>query len=151
METYRTRTLEPRGTREIGNWRVKLYTITHRQSFESANVLENAVARLTDWLSPPLAWPHHNHAFLIVHEGRDGVWSLVNWWVGNDMLRSLTFYTDYGKPDEFTPLQGAGFMACVWEIPIITFERAMWVEHVLKNAPRPDFDGYRRQFLDQPV
>jgi hypothetical protein len=93
----------------------------------------------------------YNAAFLIVHEAGDGIWSLINWWIGGEMLQSTTFHTSFEQPDEFQLLPEEGFMACVWEIPIIAFERAMWVEHTLKKANPPDFKAYLEQYLSKEV
>jgi hypothetical protein len=93
----------------------------------------------------------YNAAFLIVHEAGDGIWSLINWWIGGEMLQSTTFHTSFEQLDEFQLLPEEGFMACVWEIPIIAFERAMWVEHILKKANPPDFKAYLEQYLSKEV
>lgn len=42
-------------------------------------------------------------------------------------------------------------MACVWEIAVLSFERAMWIEHILKQADQPDFAGYCQQYLHKEV
>jgi hypothetical protein len=144
METYRPRTIIARPLHLVDGWRVKIYVVTPRETFESEAILENAIARLSEWLTPPASEPWHSHkiGFLIFHEGADGLWSLVNRWVADDMLQSATYYTDYREPDTFIRNPAKAFMACVWELPIIAFERDLWVEEVLKKAPNPDFDAY---------
>ncbi|GEM_PF-651810 len=153
MESYKPRKVEFCQIASVNDWQVKVYTITSRASFESKTTLENAVTRLPVWLekSTRLNLPTYKAAFLIVHEGRDGIWSLINWWIGGGRLQSTTFYTSFEQPNDFTLLPTEGFMACVWEIPIISFERTLWVEHILKRAEKPDFSGYLAKHLSREI
>jgi hypothetical protein len=150
---YRPRLVEMNQLAKVGLWNVKVYTITNRAAFASQQVLENAVRNLPQWLerSRELELPTYDQAFLIVHEGRDGVWTLINWWIGGEMLQSKTHFTDFDKPDEFQEIPDDGFMACVWELAVVSFERAMWVECVLKNSANPDLIGYSQKHLNQSV
>jgi hypothetical protein len=150
MKTYRTRTVASRPLQVVDGWRVKIYVVTLREPFDSEAALEKAVARLPEWLTPPGGEPWHSHkiGFLIFHEGEDGIWSLINRWVSDDMLQSVTYYADYREPHFFIRKPAAAFMACVWELPIIAFERDLWVEEILKKAPQPDFDAYLRRALE---
>jgi hypothetical protein len=153
MQMYQPRKVELHELLTLNDWRIKVYTITHRASFASPHILANAIAQLPQWLANAnvLKFPTYNIAFIIVHEGRDGVWTLVNWWLGGEMLQSFTYFTDYETPHEFTPLPRKGFMACVWELAVISFERAMWIEHILKKAKQPDFTAYCQQYLQKEV
>jgi hypothetical protein len=153
MEIYQPRQVEFQQLLTLNDWRVKVYTVTHRASFASPDILASAIAQLPQWLaqSRALERPTYNIAFLIVHEGRDGVWTLVNWWLGENMLQSVTYFTGNENPSEFTLLSQAGGMACVWELAVISFERAMWIEYVLKNAHQPDFTGYCHQSLHKAL
>ena len=150
---YKPCKVEFRQLLTVGDWTIKVYTITHRASFAAETTLENAMAELPKWLekSKALKFPTYNLAFLIVHEGRDGVWTLINWWRGGEMLQSTTYYTNFEYPDEFVMLPHEGFMACVWELAVISFERAMWVEYVLKKADKPDFASYLQKYLSKEV
>ena len=150
---YKPRVVELNQLAKVDRWNVKVYTITNRPAFESVNVLENTLANLPKWLarSRELEFPTYDQAFLIVHEGRDGVWSLINWWTGGEMLKCKTFFTDFAKPDVFEEVPRDGFMACVWELAVISFERLMWVECVLKKSANPDLDGYSQKRLNQAV
>lgn len=153
MEMYQPRKVEFHQLLTLNDWRIKVYTITPRASFASPSVLANAIANLPIWLekSTALGLPIHHIAFLIVHEGRDSVWTLINWWVDENMLQSMTFFTRYEKQDAFAPLPAGSFMACVWEMAVLSFERAMWIEHILKKADQPDFTGYCQQYLHKEV
>jgi hypothetical protein len=150
---YKPRKVEFNQLLTLDGWQVKVYTITHRAAFASDTILTNAVASLPQWLeqSTALGLPTYNTAFLIVHEGRDGVWSLISWWIGGEMLQSLTYFTRFDQPHEFVRLPQEGFMACVWEMAVMSFERAMWIEYVLKKAEEPDFTSYWQKYLSKEV
>ena len=153
MEFYKPRKVDFHQLAEVNGWRVKVYTITHKVSFTSNEALEHAISNLPHWLekSKEMSLPTYNSAFLIVHEGRDGIWTLINWWIGGEMLQSRTYFTNFSQPDQFTRTLKEGFMACVWELAVISFERAMWVEYILKKADQPDFTGYWQKYLSKEV
>lgn len=149
MKNYQARKTEFSRLITINGWNVKVYTITARDSFESKTILEKAIDRLPEWLakSKKLQFPTYRAAFLIVHEGRDGVWSLINWWIGGEMLQTMTFLTNWAMPNEFISVPKEGAMVCVWEMAVIGFERDKWIEHILKKAGNPDFETYFNQGL----
>ncbi len=149
MKIYKSRKIELSRFLTVNDWKIKVYTITNRSQFESIATLQSAIAMLPEWLekAQTLGFDTYAAAFLIVHEGIDGVWSLVNWWMGGEILQSITFYTNFATPSRFETVLKEGFMACVWEMEVILFERAMWIEHVLKQAAQPDFEKYLQQSL----
>ena len=153
MDIYEPRKIEFREIVQINKWQIKVYSITSRAQFDSMAVLDSAVNHIPHWFEnskvPGLLT--HNAAFLIVHEGNDGVWTLINWWTGENMLRSMTFFTKFGESGSFRPVPDTGFMACVWEMEVISFERAIWVEHILKKADEPDFASYFENVLSEEV
>lgn len=153
MKTYQPRRVEFNRMVTIDGWNVKVYQITYRLQFESKGVLNKAILKLPEWLekSKTLGLETYRTAFLIVHEGRDGVWTLLNWWIGGEMLQSITFYTDFNRPNEFQMLPKEGFMACVWEMAVTNFEREMWIEHILKKAEHPNFTAYLEANLNKEV
>jgi hypothetical protein len=153
MRIYKPRKVEFNRMVTTDGWSVKVYQLTCRLEFESKGVLDNAVLNLPKWLerSKTLGFETYRTAFLIVHEGHDGVWTLLNWWIGGEMLQSITFYTDFNKPDEFQMFPREGFMACVWEMAVIIFEREMWIEHILRQADNPDFTTYLEAHLNKEV
>lgn len=133
----------------LENWRVKVYTLTARPAFESEEVLRNVETNLSALLEE--ASDHHHSAFVIIHEGTDGVWILLNWWTGKEMLRTNTYFTSFQEKDKMTLLPAQGSMACVWELPVINHEKNAWVRHILKNAASPDFENYYKDVIEGPV
>ncbi|MEM9819612.1 MAG: hypothetical protein AAF985_01015 [Bacteroidota bacterium] len=81
-------------------------------------------------------------AFLILHAGTEGIFSLINWWVGKNMLNTNIFMTLPEKPNEFEKISGDGLGPCVWELAIINHERIAWTNHILKQNGHPDYNKY---------
>ncbi len=145
---YKSRKIDFLETQSVGDWKVKTYTITSRGQFESTPQLEMAKKELPDMLS--IAEQHHGYAFLIVHEATDGLWILLNWWTGKEMLRTLTYHIGPGSSN-MVALPPAGSMACVWEMKVICFERELWLEKILLNHTNPDFESYARTGLSAMI
>lgn len=137
---YEKRIIEFKEVMKVYDWKVKIYTITKNDVFQSEGVLESIIKQLPQLLKA--AANHHKIAFLIVHEGFDGIWSLVNWWTDKEILRTDTYFSSFDQPDNLLQRPKNGSMACVWELPVINHERNAWVEHILINAEKPDFDNY---------
>lgn len=146
---YKPRKIEFCQIVNVNSWQVKIYTFTFRKQFQANEVLENALSKLSEWLelSKTLDFETYKIAFLMVHEGRDGVWVILNWWTGENMLRSVTFSASKAMPAEFVLTPKEGGMVCVWELEVVDFERKMWIEHILKKAETPDFARYLNETL----
>lgn len=150
MQKYEPRKIEFCSIATVNSWNIKIYSISYQEKFKSAAVLHFAVSKLPEWLQKTklLGLETYKIAFLIIHEGRDGVWTLFNWWIGENMVQSITFYTSFDDLTIFEETPQTGGMACVWELEVINFERNMWIEYVLKKAEKPDFTGYLDQQLN---
>ena len=144
FQPYKPRQISFLENEQCGAWTVKVYTITHLSDFSSTEALKAAYHKLPQWLQEAEVseWPVYNMAFLVLHEGRDGVWALLNWWTGGEMLRTLTYYTGLEGTIDFQHAPKVGSMACVWEMQVIQHEREAWMQHVLKQAENPNFKGY---------
>ncbi|MGH1366751.1 MAG: hypothetical protein ACRBF0_24545 [Calditrichia bacterium] len=145
FEQYRDRRISFLKLAPIGNWQVKVYGITMHEAFSLFDVVEKALEMLPKWLpakdNPEL--PVYDVAWLIAHEGREGVWLLLNWWVGGEMMETVVYFASYDTPDRITasPYQKNALL-CVWELQVISHERHAWIKHILKKAEKPDFTGY---------
>ena len=42
-------------------------------------------------------------------------------------------------------------IACAWDLSVIAFERAAWVQHMLANPRGPDLEAYLVAQLDEAV
>lgn len=146
---YQPRPVRFAGLYQAGNWRVKVYTISALRERPSQALLAGATAHLPQWLTlggvTPLA--DYQVATLIVHEGREGIYAVVGWWVDENMLRQYSYFADVTQPTCFRPLNAEGLLTCVWELAVLGFERAAWVKHVLQAAPA-NLEAYLQETLE---
>lgn len=149
-EPYSTRPVRFLELAEQDGWRVKVYGISVHDERPDDALVDAAIEHAFDQLpSPPTADDRHGVAILIVHEGNDGIWLLLDWWFGQDMLKHRLFSAPFDDPDSFEDISDTHTMACVWELSVFSFEREAWVETVLANEDGPDLDAYlSREFND---
>ena len=143
MSSYQPRQIEFQELVTKGSWSIKVYTITKHAHFGQAEVYRNALQQLPAWLNLENSFDatHEGMAFLIIHEGTEGVFSLVNWWVGSNMLNTHIFFTKPETPEVFTQISGDGLAPCVWELEVINRERVAWINHTLKPET-PNYQGW---------
>ena len=105
-------------------------------------------AQAENWLVIPekTSLPVYQHAFLITHEAREGIWILLYWWTGGEMLNRSTWFASNENPEDLKHSPEDDRLVCVWELEIIQHERNAWVKHVLEKANQPDFAGYREDY-----
>jgi len=135
----------------IGEWQLKSYTISKTENFNAHLAYSNIIKNLPEWLTQmnSFAPSHENMAFLIVHEGTEGVFTLLNTCVGGNMLQTHVFLSKHDSPDDFTKISGDGFFACIWELEIIHHESSSWTTHILKNPTSPDYKSYLRDTVSK--
>ena len=92
--------------------------------------------------------PTYKTAFLIVHEAREGVLILLNWWTGENMVETQIFFANYNTPNkiEASPFKEKA-LVCIWEIEIFSHERKAWISHVLSKPDAPDYGAYFEDVL----
>lgn len=150
FETYKPRKIEFEQIVNIDNCKIKIYTITNRLHFESTQVLKNTLSKLSNWVLyiKNSNLPTYNLAFLIIHEAREGVLILLNWWTGENMIETKVYFADFNNPDEINiyPYHPKSLI-CIWELEIFAHERRTWIEHVLLQANNPDFENYLNDTL----
>ena len=135
MENYQPRKIRFKELVQLNNWQIKVYTIAKTGEFENDAFYGNVLKRLPEWLNSHNGFDSSNDriAFLILHAGTEGIFSLINWWVGRNMLNTQIFITYADKPEQFEKISGEGLAPCVWELEIINHERVSWTTHVLKK------------------
>ncbi len=136
---YHQRRAEFVSEERIGDWRLKLYGLAAPDKGVRSELIETT-RRLAAESLPPVDDTDHGAAFAIAHDARFPI-ALVYWWHAENELHQRQFF---GQPDEPTnlspvPHPGAG---CVWEMGVIQFERAAWIEDVIGNPDGPDLDRY---------
>jgi len=149
MEAYKTRNIIFREIVTIDNWRVKIYTISKIQEFNHPDFYKNVLEQLPKWLKLENSFESSNDkiAFLILHSGTEGIFSLINWWVGKNMLNTNIFLTNPKKPSDFKKISGDGLAPCIWELEIINHERVSWTHHILKQIPEPNYNEYSKDTI----
>lgn len=70
----------------------------------------------------------HGLGFVIVHEGTDGVYLLLDAWADDNLLRHHVWRAPHHAPTAFASLAGSDIMACVWELAVIEHERQAWLK-----------------------
>jgi hypothetical protein len=144
LRPYKTRKIEFMETVQVKDWSIKIYSIVESGDFDHPKFYDNVKARLSSWVLMQNSFDSTNHklGFLILHLGKEGIFSLINWWVDENMLNTHIFLTDPEKPDVFTKVSGDGLAPCVWELEVLYHEKNAWVSNVLRTASGPDFQGY---------
>ncbi len=150
FEIYKPRKIEFNQLMEIDDWYVKVYTITLNEEFKSQQILSSALKELPIWVenAKKSFLKTHKNAFLILHEGREGVWILMNWWTDGEILETKVYFGDYDnhnviKESIYTPKS----LICTWELAVVLYERKAWMKHILFNANSPKFDEYINDIL----
>jgi hypothetical protein len=149
FEGYKSRLIQHAQLVEIAGWYVKVYTVTNRPAFNSEQTLHAVTSALAQWIKIPeqTSLPVYQHAFLIVHEAREGVWILFNWWTGGEMINRRTWFADFDQPALLQHQPQNDGLVCVWELEVIAHERQAWINHILTHHQSPDFEGYRQDVL----
>lgn len=142
---------EPRPARFLeiyhcGAWKVKVYGLSVKGEAISPSFVRAACSHLKGWLaqSENYALPTYDLATLILHEGREGNFAIINWWIGENMLQNHVYYSTYEDPDNFSMFSDRGIQLCVWELEVVWFEREAWIRHVLMKHEQPDYEAYLR-------
>ncbi|MEM9894745.1 MAG: hypothetical protein AAF789_00120 [Bacteroidota bacterium] len=149
FDLYKPRQIAYSGITRINDWVIKVYTITLHELFRSSQVYASIMNSLEEMLAKAFSstLPTHRHAFLIVHEAREGVWVLLSWWTGGEMLETKVQFVSFDAPTLLKSTPHDGHLICVWELEIVQHERAAWIKHVLMNANEPQFLDYQNDIL----
>lgn len=152
FEIYRPRRIEFKELAKVGDWHVKVYTITKEEKFTSYETLENVRLQLPKLLhsAQHSNLPTYKTAFIMVHQAREGVLILLTWWTGGEMVESKIFFSDYATPDKIEPSPFKDkALVCIWELEVFAHERKAWIDHVLSKPMDPDINGYLNSHLMQ--
>lgn len=119
-----------------GDWTLKVYWISVEQAEADDSLVEPAVATAFDALEGA---PGYGAGFLLVHRGEMATWVILWWWTEVDILRRRIWqFTE----DGFVEVSDQHYVACVWELSIVDWERKAWINHVLRHPKRPRPQGY---------
>ena len=142
-QAYKSRPIRFFELADIDGWKVKVYSISAKDQY------------VPEWLvreGKTIALKHLNEAaeqqdgygmaVLILHEGADGNYILIDWWFGENMLRNHVYASTSNKPHDFNYITLEGVAYCVWELEVMHFERKAWIEAILSQATSLDIEGY---------
>jgi hypothetical protein len=123
-----------------GDWVLKLYGVAFGRDEPRAEAVAAAKTFAAAHLpEPAIGDGRYGVGFLIVHDGRDACWLLLDWWGNEDVLYHRLFAAQRDRPTEFAP-GASGAAACVWELEVLKFERDNWVNAILRNPENPDLE-----------
>ncbi|MEP2058391.1 MAG: hypothetical protein ABJJ05_11330 [Maribacter litoralis] len=152
MEKYKPRTIQFREIERIEEWQIKVYTISKEGNFKNEDFYKNVINMLPRWLKQENGFDNTNDkiGFLILHSGTEGIFSLINWWVGKNMLNTQIFLTLYNDVHQFKKISGQGLAPCVWELEVINHERISWTNNILKTA-KPQYLNYLKDVINKQL
>ncbi|MCA0154312.1 hypothetical protein [Winogradskyella vincentii] len=105
---YKKRNIEFKELISTDGWKIKIYTISKESEFNHSKFYDHVKSQLSEWLKTNNGFnsDHENIGFLILHAGTEGIFSLINWWVGKNMLNTLIFKSDYDNLSHFEKISG---------------------------------------------
>ncbi|WP_136444101.1 hypothetical protein [Pacificoceanicola onchidii] len=147
---YAPRKVSFLGTHEIGDHRLKVYSLI-APSYGNPPVpsTEKIKELLGKGLPDPELEEDHKIGFGILHWAGDGLYTLTNTWYDANMLRLRAFLIDEFDSAEpkMESLDHLNVITCVWELEIYKYERDLWVRSVLEQKPAELTDAVLADYL----
>ena len=137
-DSYRPRRAWFQELVEVGAASIKLNAICGMDRHIEADVFDTARARLVTARSEIERTPQLGAGFAILHEGDEGRWLLLHWWVAGGIATRKLWRADLVPHSEFIDADPL-LMACVWELGIIDFERRAWMRTAMSGKPVSDY------------
>jgi hypothetical protein len=131
---------------EFLDWKIKIYGITTNcRDILLQNIIE-AKDLLGEWLakSEMHNFPTYKMATLILHEGKEGCFAIISWWVDENMLQLHVYLK---TKNEFELFFANGIVTCVWEMQVLWHERNAWIKHIMMQHEQPDWQAYLQDTL----
>lgn len=130
-QPYARRHIRPERLIIVEEWQFKFYLIepsslpqiAHTQIRSIHSVISENLSELEKEL-------HHRVGFVILHRDPEDTWLLINWWAHSSIICQLLFRSD-PKPDLIFKKVEQPFVACIWEMVLLGFERDAWVNQAL--------------------
>ena len=113
--------------------------------------IQLAKSQLPTWLLNANNYPleTYNIATLILHQGKEGCFAIINWWIDENMLQNFVYLIEEGQ--DYKLFSANGITTCVWEMAILWHERNAWVKHILMKNENPDFKAYLNEQFNENV
>lgn len=154
FDPYKPRAIMFKESLYCNGWNIKVYTITNQEEFKAKHIFQNIGRHVPVWIDQieNTTLPTYKQAFLIVHEAREGVWILLNWWTGGEMIETKVLFSSFETPEQITDSPyGTNSLLCVWELEVFAHERRAWIRHILSKANTPDYLAYTKDTLRKEV
>lgn len=117
---------------------IKLNAICAEGAAIDADILARAGKVIAGAAGTIAGTDHRGAGFAIVHEGEEGRWLLLHWWLGGGIAARLLWRADRVPGAAFVEADPL-LMACVWELGLIDFERRAWMRTVMSGRPVSDY------------
>ncbi len=149
MHRYEQRPIRFHGLREVDGWRLKQYSITYGNAPIDWVAFEPAMAMVEALLPHPAVTAQRpGVGFLIAHQGRTALYTVLAWWDNENELPIRVFVRSLERGGEWRAARGAESF-CVWDIQVIAFEREAYVATVLAGGA--DLAASTRAYLGVAV
>ena len=137
---------------QINGWTIKVYGISCRSEYpKKSNIIDTAkIIALKQLNTITVKSEVYELGFIIVHEAKDGLFVVVDYWTGENMLCNHAYLYNH-TTQSVNYLTPTGLTACVWEIRVINFERNAWVKFILSNPNGPNVSGYLNTTLNEDI
>ena len=145
MEQFKKRAISYLGLYEFNDWKFKIYNIKYDETKVIPEIEKIIKSKLPDWVKEKTqinSYPNYKIGTVIIHEAKDCVFTLVNWWVYENVLQHHVYFSELDSPNEIVDYSDKGIQFCVWEISVLWFEKNLWVENILKNSKNPNWESY---------
>lgn len=123
---------------EVGQVAIKLNAIVAEGKEISDAVFEKAASQIASFGSEIAATNHQGAGFAILHEGEEGRWLLLHWWLDGGIVTRKLWRADLIEGSDFADTDPL-LMACVWELGIVDFERRAWMRTMMSGGSIPDY------------
>ncbi|MGH6762167.1 MAG: hypothetical protein ACRECW_11340 [Phyllobacterium sp.] len=138
-DIYKPRAAWFEGFVDCGPAKIKLSII---QAGDKGRLASDTLAKARQKIalaSDRLAASNHLGAgYAVLHEGEQGLWLLLHWWLDGGISTQIVWRSDLRGTIEFIDADPL-LMACVWELGIIDFERRAWMETAMSGKPVSDY------------
>lgn len=133
---YSPRLVSHIGNRDIGGFRLKVYSILGPGRSENESIIEAALTTVASKLSDVRqSADEASLGFVILHLGEHANWLLVDRWVFGDSLKQTNLRSSLAAPTALAPVDDPDLMACVWEAAVIEFERQAFIRTMMTTEP----------------
>lgn len=135
---YRPRRAWFQGLVQAGPATIKLNTICADGAHVDADTLARAGAVIASAAGEIAATDHRGAGFAVLHEGEQGRWLLLHWWLAGGIAARKLWRADLVPHSPFVEA-APHLMACVWELGVIDFERRAWMRTAMSGKPVPAY------------